>query len=77
MIAAAVWGRSWHGKTVLAKCDNMAVVAIVNSGTSKEKDAMHLRRCLAFLEAKRGFHLFAEHIKGADNRVADALSRVW
>ena len=56
VIAAAVWGRSWQGKTVLAKCDNMAVVAIVNSGTSKEKEAMHLRRCLAFLEAKWGFH---------------------
>ena len=75
VIAAAVWGRNWQGKTVLAKCDNMAVVAIVNSGTSKEKESMHLRRCLAFLEAKWGFHLFAEHIKGSDNRVADALSR--
>ena len=49
----------------------MAVVAIVNSGSSKEPEAMHLRRCLAFLEAKWDIQLWAEHI----NQAADAISR--
>ena len=62
VVAAAVWGREWQGTTVLARCDNMAVVAIVNSGSSREREAMHLRRSLAFLEAKWSFHMFAEHI---------------
>jgi len=33
---------------------------------------MHLKRCLAFLEAQENFHMVAEHIKGLDNVVAHA-----
>ena len=36
---------------------------------------MHLRRCLAFLEAKWAIQLWAEHVRGVDNEVADSLSR--
>ena len=75
VVAAAIWGREWRSQTVLARCDNMAVVAIVNSGSCREREAMHLRRCLAFLEAKGAFHIYAEHIKGVNNGIADALSR--
>ncbi len=57
------------------KCDNMAVVATIRSGSCKERNTMHMRRCLAFLEAVGMFVLVAEHIKGVDNVVADALSR--
>ena len=60
---------------VVAHCNNMAVVAIVNSGSSREAEAMHLRRCLAFLEAKWAIQLWAEHVWGVDNEVADSLSR--
>ncbi len=75
VLAAVVWGHNWHGKGVLAQCDNSAVVAIVNSGASKNADAMQLRRCLAFLEAKMEFTIWATHIQGARNQAADALSR--
>ena len=75
VVAAAVWGAEWSGKTVMAKCDNLSVVATVNSGSCREKEAMHLRRCLAFLEARWTFHMVSEHIRGVDNVVADALSR--
>ncbi len=70
-MAAALWGRRWAGKTVRAQCDNAAVVAIVNPGSSREPEAMHLLRCLAFLEAKFSFYMFATHIRG----LTDALSR--
>ena len=53
----------------------MAVVAIVNLESSREVEAMHLRRCLAFLEAKWAIQLWAEHVRGVDNEVADSLSR--
>ena len=56
-------------------CDNMAVIHIVNHGTSKNQEAMHLARCLAFIAGKFDFHMEALHIKGADNILADALSR--
>ncbi len=37
--------------------------------------AMHLRRCLAFMEATGEFVLLAEHVRGVDNVAADELSR--
>ena len=74
VVAAAVWGQKWAGSLVLARCDNMLVVATVNSGSSREKDTMHLRRCLAFLEARWSCQIKAVHIPGTDNEVADALS---
>ena len=75
VLAAAVWGQEWTGRAVLSRCDNQAVVAVVNSGSCKEPVAMHLRRCLAFLAARWSFSIRAVHIKGVDNVVADALSR--
>ena len=58
-----------------AQCDNTTVVEIVNSGPCLEPEAMHLRRCLAFLEAQFQFYIWATHIRGPDNLLADALSR--
>ena len=75
VLAGAMWGPLWQGTTVLARCDNMAVVNIVNHGTSRNQDAMHLARCLAFITARFEFHIVAVHIKGTLNIQADALSR--
>ena len=46
-----------------------------NSGSCREVETTHLRRCLAFIKAVNGFHMVAVHIKGVDNVVTDALSR--
>ena len=51
VVACAVWGKEWNGMTIKIKCDNAAVVAIINSGRSKEHRAMHLMRCLFFFLA--------------------------
>ncbi len=75
VIAAVVWGEHWRGSAVKAWCDNMAVVATIRSGSCKEKKAMHLMRCLAFVEAIRSVTIVADHIRGEDNVIADALSR--
>ena len=74
-IAAGLWGPQWRGQSVQVWCDNEAVVAIINQGTSRDLEAMHLVRCLAFIMAKCEFFLFATHIKGQHNKIADALSR--
>ena len=77
VIAASVWGRRWRGKTIKAWCDNSAVVCIVNQGSSRNQEAMHLARCLAFIKAKFDYTIVASHIQGAKNTstLADALSR--
>ena len=53
----------------------MAVVATIRSGSCREKRSMHLRRCLAFVEATVPVNVVAGHISGVDNVVADSLSR--
>ena len=75
VIAAALWGQSWCRKSIRIRCDNMTVMSIVNHGSSKNKVAMHLARCLSFISAMYKFHQSACHIKGANNIVANALSQ--
>jgi len=48
VVAAAIWGRKWKGKSVQARSDNQAVVATVNNRTSRDPAIMHLLRCLFF-----------------------------
>ena len=75
VVAAAIWGKSWAGGTVLAKCDNAAVVAMINKGNCKEQECMHLLRCLSFIGVEFNFNLVATHVEGRENVLADALSR--
>ncbi len=75
VLAAALWGHIWRGTTVCCKCDNAAVVAIVNSGRSKMDRAMHLMRCLSFFLARWNMSFVCEHLPGVENGAADALSR--
>jgi len=74
-LAAALWGKYWSGYSVQVWCDNEAAVNIINRNTSKDEDASHLLRCLAFVREKYNFFLFATHIVGKNNTIADALSR--
>ena len=60
---------------MLVRCDNSAVVTIIGKGSSRDKEAMHLARCLAFFQAEFDVVLVASHIKGVENVLADALSR--
>ena len=71
VMAVAMWGKFWNGQVVNCRCDNMAVVAVINSRTSRDPDLMHQLRCLAFFEAKFSFSVIASHIAGAKNSLAD------
>ena len=75
LFAVAVWGAQWGGRLVECRCDNMAVVSVVNSGRSQDKTLMHLLRCLFFMAAHFQVHVRASHIPGVKNVAADALSR--
>ena len=68
-------GALWRGKTILCRCDNAAVVAIVRSGSSKNNLAMHLMRCLSFYTAYYQLYLETVYLPGKFNVAADALSR--
>ncbi len=75
VMALAVWEYQWSGKSVRCQCDNAAVVAIINTGTSKNERAMHLMQSACFFLARHDVRVWAEHIPGVENRSADALSR--
>ena len=75
ILASALWGHSWAGHRVLFRCDNAAVVAIINSGRSRNSLATHLARALFLLCAAFKFTFRATRIAGVCNRAADALSR--
>ncbi len=75
VVACMLWGREWKGQVVLAHCDNMAVVEVVNAGYSKDKMLMHLVRTLFWVQAYLQVVVKAEHIPGYRNGPADAISR--
>ena len=75
LLAAIVWGRLWHAQKVLCYCDNQAVVAVLQSRSSKHYHIMHLLRCLFFVEAYFHFSLVATYVTSKDNNIADDLSR--
>ena len=53
----------------------MAVVAVTNSGRSKETVLKHLLRCMFFIAAHFDLRVRATHVPGVSNTAADALSR--
>ena len=75
VFACAVWGSSWQRSSVRVFCDNEGAVSVVNSGYSKVARIMHLLRSLFFIRARFDIHLEAVHIPGAQNILADAISR--
>ena len=75
VVAVAVWGHQRQGRTIHCLCDNAAVVAIIRSGSSKDRSAMHLLQCLFFFTARYQVVLASAHIPGKRNEAADRLSR--
>ena len=77
-VEGAIWGTNWRGEAVVAvvaRSDNTAAVAVINSRSSRDHELMHSLRCLFFFEARHSFRLEAAHIPGKDNVLADNLSR--
>ena len=76
IVAAETFGSRWSGKRILMHCDNMCVVEVVNSGSSKSVDIMDLIRKLFFVCAKFHFEIRTCYINTKVNDIADALSRL-
>ena len=61
VLSAALWGPTWARKCVCFETDNMAVVEILRTRTSRDYSLMHLLRCLAFYAAVYNFDFVAPH----------------
>ena len=75
VIAAHLWGDQWANRRVCFRLDNYSVVHILNARTSRDHYIMVLLRSLLGVAARYNFTFEALHIPGANNPVADALSR--
>ena len=62
-------------KSVLIHCDNLAVVHTLNSGRAWDEYLGTIARNIWLLTASFDIDLTVVHIPGADNRLADELSR--
>ena len=62
-------------QTIRIKCDNLAVVIVLNKGGTKDAMLAMLARNRWLEMASNDFVLEVEHIEGKANCVADLLSR--
>ncbi|XP_049894744.1 uncharacterized protein LOC126386432 [Epinephelus moara] len=75
IIAAILWGHEWSRKSILIHSDNTTVVEILNKGRSCSLAIMQFLRRLTLFSAQHQFILWAAHIPGHHNSIADSLSR--
>ena len=70
------WGYKISNKRITIFTDNQALTFILNKLTSPDKKIMILIRLFVKLCMQYNILFHAEHVPGADNGVADALSRL-
>ena len=75
VLACAVWCHDFEQSRVVVHCDNLGAVGVVNSGYSRVPQIMQLLRCLFFIRAHFQIDLWAVHVPGVENTLADAISR--
>ena len=74
VLALYLWGESLTNTCIIFHCDNMAVVHIINSFSSKVPSISKLLRKLVSLCLKYNIFVRANHIPGARNLTSDFLS---
>jgi hypothetical protein len=70
-----LWHRLFYKKKIVYYIDNMAVVSILNSKTSKSTRVMVLLRFIVYWSLVGQFPFKAIHISSVDNAIADSLFR--
>ena len=75
LVALRIFVRLWHRKHVLIKCDNDAVVQVLQTGKTRDPFLATVARNIWFESAIADVSLSYVHIRGRDNKVADTLSR--
>ena len=73
--ALKIWGPMWRDTRIQIYCDNLAVVQVLNSGGSRDSILSTCARNVWLLSALYNISIQFSHIAGAQNTVADLLSR--
>ena len=75
LVALTVWCHHWATHRILLKCDNQAVVSVLNSGKTQDLTLGAMDRNIAMVLAINDIDLHVIHILGSENKIADLLSR--
>lgn len=75
LVSLVVWGSSLQNKKILFRCDNEAVVHILNTMTSKSEKVMILVRAITLECMKHNMVIKSTHIAGKTNVLCDLISR--
>ena len=70
-----MWSHQWAASKIFLKCDNQAVVSVLNSGKTQDMTLGFMARNISMLLAIHDIELQVIHILGADNKIADILPR--
>ena len=74
-VAVRLFHQQWASKKVLIHCDNAAVVSVLKSGRTRDPYLGACARNVWYVAATSDIDLQYTHVRGVDNKVADALSR--
>ena len=75
LVALHIFGEFWHGHRIGVKCDNLAVVQVLQTGKTRDPFLGACARNIWMESAKTDIDLMYSHIQGSKNMVADLLSR--
>lgn len=71
----ALFGRLIKNSNIIFYCDNMAIVHIINSQSTKHPFMMSIVRSLVLILVEHNINLTCRHIPGKINHICDRLSR--
>ena len=75
LLATRLFKCQWSSRKVLIQCDNEAVVSVLKNGKTRDPYLGACAQNIWYLAAEADMDLRYVHIKGANNVVADVLSR--
>ena len=74
LVSLHIWGNDLRNKKILFRVDNLAVVHIVNSMTSKSDHVMTILRAFTLKCLELNIAVKTQHLSGCFNQAADTLS---
>ena len=75
-VGITLWLPKFRNRRITVHCDNLGVVHMVNNNSSNCKNCMVLIRHIVMQSLIHNTHVFASHVLGKNNRLADCLSRL-
>ena len=67
--------KNWKNQRILIKCDNQAVVSVLNSGKTQDRTLAAIARNIMIDISEHDIDLQVIHILGIHNKIDDLLSK--